>query len=328
MNETCDLSVVVLSWNTKDLTLAALRAVPAAVAPRSVQVLCVDNASADGSADAVEAELPSVLLIRNAGNLGFARGNNAALPHVRGRYVCFLNSDTEAAPGALTYVVDYLDAHPDVGIACPRLVYPDGRRQRAAWRFVTAKAVLNRYTPFGWFGFAKADARRVRPERDAGEVETTGPSEAVAGACLTIRRDLCDRLGGFDPGYPFYFEDVDLCWRAHREGVGVHVVVEGPPVVHHGGASSALAKGATRLPLLIGILRFMRRTHSPLGARLFSITFKVGVVVRSFWEIVRAPFYVVLRRLRGRHERAARTWQTARDRVAFVRKDLWAFLRS
>ena len=326
MGEAADISVVVLSWNTRALTLAALQSVEAAVAPFASEAVCVDNASRDGTAAAVRGALPRVRVIENPENLGFVRGNNAALPGLRGRYVCFLNSDAAASPGALSHVVRYLDAHPEAGIACPGLVFPDGRLQRAAWKYPTAKGMLHQYTPLGWIGFGRSDSRETRPERDT--AETTGPVEAVAGACLVIRRDLCERLGGFDEGYPFYFEDVDLCWRAKALGTEVHVVVDGPPVVHHGGASTALAEGATRLPLLQGILRFMRRTHSPRTARLFSVVFKAGVVVRSVWEVVRAPAYIALRRLRGRAARAERTRITARDRRHFLRHDLWAFLKS
>src|SRR5207237_148063 len=86
-----DLTVVVLAWNTRDLVLEALRAVDAGAAPRSVETICVDNASADGTAAAVRAAFPQVRLIESPVNLGFARGNDLALPHARGRYVCFLN---------------------------------------------------------------------------------------------------------------------------------------------------------------------------------------------------------------------------------------------
>src|SRR5437773_2256280 len=112
MGEEADISVVVLSWNTRELTLSALRSVEAAVAPLRGEAVCVDNASRDGTAAAVREALPGVRVIENAENLGFARGNNAALPVLRGRYACFLNSDAEASPGALAYVVRYLDAHP------------------------------------------------------------------------------------------------------------------------------------------------------------------------------------------------------------------------
>ena len=326
MGPAADLTVVVLSWNTRDLTVAAVSAVSLACAPFRVLTICVDNASADGSADAVRHACPEVLVIETGANLGFSRGNDAALPHVEGRAICFLNSDTVAKPGSLAHVLEYLDGHEAVGIVCPRLVFPDGSPQRAAWAFPTAKSMLNQFTPLGWLGIGKADAKRTRPSRQPDE--RTGSVEAVSGACLVIRRELCERLGGFDPGYPFYFEDVDLCARARDAGAEVHVVLEGPEVIHHGGASSALGEGATRFPLLSGALRFQRRRLSPARYALFSLAFKAGVVARSLIELARAPAYAALRNLRGRAERAARTWRTARERVHFLERDALALLRA
>src|SRR5262245_56680571 len=299
-----DLTVVVLSWNTRALTMEALAAVPAGAAPKAVQTILVDNASGDGTAAAVRAAFPGVLVIENARNVGYARGNDAALPHVRGRYVCFLNSDARPTPGALAAVVRYLDERPGVGVASPPLVHPDGRFQRAAWGFPTALALMHQYTPMSLLGIGRREARRVRREREV--PDATGPADAVSGACLVMRRELCERLGGFDPAYRFYYEDVDLCWRARASGAAVHVAADGPPVVHHGGASAALTGGAMRLPLLQGAMRFLSKRESKATNAWFRPAFKLGVALRATWEVVRAPAYAAVRRLRGRPERARR----------------------
>jgi N-acetylglucosaminyl-diphospho-decaprenol L-rhamnosyltransferase len=320
-----DLTVVVLSWNTKALTLRALAAIEAACSPFRALAVCVDNASGDGSAAAVRAAFPRALVIESASNVGFARGNNAALGHLVGRYVLFLNSDTEAEPHSIAHVVAYLDAHPAVGVASPPLVGFDGRPQRAAWGFPTAWALLHQHTPLGWIGLGR---RATARQRDVGRAAATGPVDVVTGATTILRRDLCDRLAGFDPGYPFYFEDVDLCWRAKNAGAEVHLVADGPPVRHHGGASAILSKGATRLPLLVGALRFQRKRLSRLSYIAFAITFKLGVIVRALWEVVRTPIVAPLRALRGHRDRARRTWAMAGERLRFLRRDLLAFLRA
>lgn len=320
-----DVTVVVLTWNTRDLTRAALAAVAQAAAPFTCQTICVDNASTDGTAEAVRACLPAVEVIRLPSNLGFARGNDAALPRAQGRVIVFLNSDTEARPGSLAHVVRYLDAHPGVGIAVPSLVGPDGRPQRASWGEPTVAAAFHAYTPLGWLGLGGAAARRQRGDR--APLPHTGPVEVASGACLAIRRDLCDRLGGFDPGYPFYFEDVDLCRRARRAGYEVHEVADGPPVLHHGGASAALSGGVLRISLLQGLLRFHRQGLDPRAYAWFSPALRAGVVARSLAEILRAPVTWALRRLRGRPERAARAIDTARQRATFLERDVLRWLR-
>jgi hypothetical protein len=315
-----DLTVVVLSWNTRDLTLKALAAVAAACAPARPRTVCVDNASADGTADAVRRALPDVEVIENPRNLGYAQGNNAALARVAGRHVAFLNSDTEAQPGSLGHVVAWLDAHPRAGVASPRLVGPDGTPQRAAWGIPSAWALLHQYTPLGWLGIGRAATRRQRevPERP-------GPVEAVSGACLVARREVVEALEGFDPGYPFYGEDVDFCWRAGKAGWQVHLVTDGPPVTHVGGASVALAEGATRLLLLLGLLRLQRKRLPAVAVPFFEAAFKLGVPARAVVEVALAPPLALLRRLRGRPERAARTWRTARERLRFLAVDLVRF---
>ena len=237
-----------------------------------------------------------------------------------------MNSDAVPSPGSLAAALSYLDARPGVGIVCPRLVGADGRPQRTAWGFPTLASLLHQYTPLGWFGVGRTATERVRGHR--GVEDPTGACDAVSGACLVIRRDLCERLGGFDAGYPFYFEDVDLCRRARDAGYEVHVAGGGPAVLHLGGASTALSDGATRLPLLQGALRFARKSSSPLLFLLFSVAFACGVVFRSVWEILRAPFHAALRRLRGRPDRASRALSMASDRIRFLERDLLPFLRS
>jgi GT2 family glycosyltransferase len=321
-----DLTVVVLSWNTRDLTLCALRAVPAAAAPFAARSVCVDNGSADGTAEAVASEVPEAVVVENGANLGYAAGNDAALPHLAGRAVAFLNSDAEPSPGSLAAALRYLDEHPRVGVVSPPLVGHDGQPQRAAWGYPTIGSLLHQYTPAGWVGIGRSATRRARGRR--GVADDGGPAEAVAGVCLVVRRDLCERLGGFDPGYPFYVEDVDLCWRARAAGYEVHVVADAPPVRHRGGAATRLADGAMRLPLLQGALRFTRKRSSSTAFAAFWVAFQTGVVMRSAWELFRAPFVAAGRRLRGRPERAQRAWRMAAERRRFLERDLLTLLRS
>jgi GT2 family glycosyltransferase len=321
-----DLTVVVLSWNTRAHTLRALAAVEAAVVPARARTICVDNASRDGTAAAVREALPHVLVVENPENLGFSRGNDAALPHARGRAVCFLNSDTVASPGSLANALARLDGDPTIGIVGPRLVHPDGTPQRSAWPFPTTAALLHQYTPLGWLGVGARDRARIRGARGAEPRE--GDVDYVSGACLVVRRSLCERLGGFDPGYPFYFEDVDLAWRAARLGARVVGPLEGPPVVHLGGASAALAGGSMRLPLLAGILRFQRRRLGRRAGRVFAAVFQVGAVARSLGEVARGPALEALRRLRGprlRADRAAARW---RAHARFLERDVVRLLRA
>jgi GT2 family glycosyltransferase len=299
--------------------------VPAAAAPFRSQAICVDNASRDGTARAVRASLGDVVVVENERNLGYARGNARALPHVRAPVVCFLNSDAVPAPGSLAHALEHLRAHPRAAVVAPRLVGPDGAPQRAGWGFPTPATLLHQHTPLGWTGLARAETDRVRRR---GVPDRTGPTEAVSGACLLVRTDVYRALGGFDPGYPFYFEDVDLCRAAARAGHEVHAVVDGPAVLHHGGVSSAIAGGATRLPLLVGALRYVRKGFPPRTARRFEWAFKTGVLVRSLVDVVRALPVAALRAARGRPARARRALRGAAERLRFLERDAGRFLRA
>lgn len=321
-----DLTVVVLSWNTRDLTLRALRAIPAACAPFRAKAICVDNASGDGSASAARAALPDGLVIENAYNLGFAKGNNVALPYVEGRAVCFLNSDTEASPGSLAALLSYLDARPSVGIVAPPLVGEDGTRLRTAWGIATVPNLLHLYTPLGWLGFGAWETARVRTR--SGPATASGPVESVTGACMMVRADLCRALGGFDPGYPFYYEDQDICWRSRRAGAEVHLAGEGPAVLHVGGASSKKAKGAMSIAHVRGMLRLQRKRLTPLQFALFAPALKVGLLMRRTADLALAPIRYTSRLARGQRSRGSRGLKTAAERLRLYDRDLRMLLRS
>ena len=151
-----EVSVVVLSWNTKDLTLACLRALHAETPRHSREVIVVDNGSTDGSADAIAAEFPQVTLQRNAENAGFSGGNNQGARLATGRRLCLLNSDTEVRPGALDRLVDFLIENPEYGAVAPKLVNPDGSVQRACMRFpgigtaLVYDTFLSKFPPGKW----------------------------------------------------------------------------------------------------------------------------------------------------------------------------------
>jgi GT2 family glycosyltransferase len=279
-----DLSIVVLSWNTADLTLRALAAAAEGSRDLDAQLICVDNASADDTVARVRAELPGVRLIVNEANLGFAAGNNRALPHLEGRITCFLNSDCVPRPGSLTHAAAWLEDHPEVGVVAPRLENPDGRLQKAARQEARPLGLLHRYTALR---YAPLGRRASRAWRDVPEEPVPQAVDSVTGACLMIRTDLLRRLGGFDEGYPFYWEDVDLCRRAREAGAGVAWVPDGPAVVHEGGSSVAVAGGPPRLSFAQGLLRYQAKHLGPWSSAVYRGVFVVGLVVRTLVEPLR-----------------------------------------
>ncbi len=209
-----DLSVIVLSWNTRELLKNCLRSVLSKSGGLAFEVLVVDNASEDGSREMVETAFPSVQLIANPDNIGFGAGNNSALPRARGRYILFLNSDTIVTEGALNAMVAYADESPDVGILGPKLLNEDGSLQYSCRRYPNLGAGFFRSTPLGRL-FPK---NRFATDYLMADWDHATPRDVdwVSGAALMIRRALIDQIGAFDVEYYMYCEDVDLCWRANH----------------------------------------------------------------------------------------------------------------
>lgn len=229
------LSVVVLSWNTRELTLACLRALAAETPRHAREVIVVDNGSTDGSADAVAAAFPAVRLLRNADNRLYAAGNNQGVAAARGEFVCTLNSDTEVRPGALDQLVDFLRDHPGHAAVAPRLVDPDGTVQRACQRFPTLLSALCFDSWWGtWWPGSRVQSRYLMRDFDH---LTARDVPQPPGACLCLRRAEYARRGGLDEGLPLFFNDVDLCRRLWAAGRRVHYLASAE-VLHHRGAST------------------------------------------------------------------------------------------
>ena len=229
------LSVVVLSWNTVDLTLACLRSLMAESPRHSREILVIDNGSTDGSADAIAAEFPRLLLVRNDENLGYAAGNNQGAQRARGTYFCTLNSDTEVQPGALDGLIDFLEANPKYGAVSPRLCSFDGSVQTACMRFPGLWTALCYDTVFGkfWPG-SWVEARYFMRDFDH---LTSRDVDQPPGACFLMRREEYLTMDGLDEELFLFFNDVDLCRRLKKRGRKIRYLAE-ETVLHHEGAST------------------------------------------------------------------------------------------
>lgn len=229
------LSVVVLSWNTKDITLACLRALQQDQVRHSREVVVIDNGSKDGSADAIAAAHPWVRLIRNAENRGYAGGHNQGAREAKGQFLCTLNSDTEVESGALDSLVDFLMREPSYGAVSPMLVNPDGSVQKACMRFPGLLTALCFDTWIGKFWPGSVVERRYYM-RDFDHLHSRDVDQPP-GAVFVIRRQEYLDLGGLDENLFLFFNDVDLCRRLWRMRRRIHYLAQAR-VMHHGGAST------------------------------------------------------------------------------------------
>ncbi len=258
------LSVVVLSWNTREILRACLTALARDQPRRPREVIVVDNASADGSAEMVAREHPEVRLLRNAENRLYAEANNQGARAAQGRYLCLLNSDTEVRPGALDRLAGFLETHPAHAACAPRLVNPDGTVQRACRRFPSLLEPLLESTSLGMFppGSWLSWWNRMgdfdhRHSRDVSQ---------PPGACFMLRSAEYRELGGLDPALSLFFNDVDLCLALQRKGRRIHYLSEAV-VMHHQGSSTRAQDARHRnLLWMRNRMSYYRKHHGRLGA--------------------------------------------------------------
>lgn len=229
------VSVVVLSWNTRELLRVCLEHVYASE-PVPHEVVVVDNASEDGSAELVAEHFPGAKLIRNERNEGFAKGCNIGIQAADAEYVFLLNSDTEVAPNAIELLATWLDEHPEYGATAPRLQHPDGGLQPTCMAFPSLWTPLFFMTPLERWWPKSPELKRYFL-RDWDQTDSRDVAQPPA-AALMVRSELLDELEGFDERLWLFFNDVDLSKRLDEGGWKTRYVSESR-VVHHVGASTS-----------------------------------------------------------------------------------------
>jgi GT2 family glycosyltransferase len=259
------VSIIVVSYNTRDLTLACLRSVIEQTKSVSYNLVVIDNASQDGSANAVAEAFPQVQLIRSEQNLGFAAANNLAAQIVNGRYLLLLNPDTVVLDGAVDRLLAFAHSHPQARIWGGRTVFEDGSLnpsscwgRQTCWSLTTQALGLNVFFP---------NSTAFNPECIGGwPRDSIREVDIVSGCFFLIRRDFWNQLGGFDPAFFMYGEEADLCLRAKAFG-SRPMITPKATIVHLGGASERI-RGDKITKVLIARTRLMRPSLATLGDSL------------------------------------------------------------
>jgi len=315
-----DLSVIILSWNTRLLLKNCLDSLAGQPAGIAFEVIVADNASEDGSREMVQALFPTVKLVVNSTNVGFGAGNNSALPYASGRYVMFLNSDTTVTAGALETLVRFADASDDIGIVGPKLLNGDGSLQYSCRRYPNLGAGFFRSTPLGRL-FPR---NRFAADYMMTEWDHAAPRDVdwVSGAALMMRRSLIDRIGAFDEAFYMYCEDVDLCWRVNhtpvdsqeaatpRTGGRRYRVVYCPDAViyHLIGKSSDQAPTRMTYEFHKSQYLFYKKHYAATTPLPLRPLIPAGIVLRAVGQMTRFRLRYLQRRLQGREpSRAGRS---------------------
>jgi GT2 family glycosyltransferase len=281
MNEPT-LSICIVNWNTRDLLRDCLQSIQETAAELTREVIVVDNASSDTSAEMVRDEFPDVQLIANEENLLYARGNNQALERATGQFKLLLNSDIIVLEGALQELLAAAERHPKAGGIAPKLLDPDGSLQLSCRAFPDPRVVLydtlqlSRLFPrsrrfgmyrMGWWGY---DEER--------------PVDQPAASALLLRSAALEEVGLFDEEFPVYFNDVDLCRRLWDAGWEVWFTPQAS-MIHYQGASTSQVRPEMIAESHRGMLRYYEKHYrgriNPLGYYGARALIRVGGPLRQ-----------------------------------------------
>ncbi len=282
--ELIDTTVIIVSWNTRELLEDCLTSLMASDCASELKIVVVDNASSDGSASMISERFPYVQLLINEDNVGFAAATNRGLAGATSAHVLLLNSDTFVAPGAINILAGVLGANPELGAVGACLVNPDGSHQvscsRAptAWREAAHVLHLERFFsglhyPSSWW-----------------ESDEPIMVDVVQGACILARREVIEDVGGLDEGFFMYSEETEWCERVRAAGWSLAWVPDAH-VVHHGGGSTRLASSAMFARLYASKVRFLRRNRGAAEARAF----KAALALAAAGRLAAAPLALLLR---------------------------------
>ncbi len=273
-----DVTVIVVSFNTRDITIACLRSVLKHCLTLRLQIIVIDNASTDGSADAISREFPDVRLISAGENLGFARANNLAAQEAVGEYLLLLNPDTLLLDDAIAAVVACARRTPHAGIWGGRTLYGDrSLNPTSCWGFMSIRSIV-----LQMLGLSAALKRSefFSPETyGRWQRDSEREVDIVTGCFLLISRSLWRELGGFDPRYFMYAEEADLNYRACRRGFRPRITPTATLV--HLESQSDPIRVEKSIKVLRGKCTFVRLHWGPIRRWLGLTLLQVSPAVRS-----------------------------------------------
>ncbi|HEX4752864.1 MAG TPA: glycosyltransferase family 2 protein [Solirubrobacterales bacterium] len=293
-----DLSVVVVTHNGRDLALGTLRSAIASTGAIACEWFVVDNASTDGTPEAIEGEFGEVTVVR-APNRGFAAGNNVGIERARGRYVLLLNPDVEIRSGTFAELLATLDQRREVGIASVVQRGADGALQHSMRRFPSpARDLGESLFASRWPAFRSLQEVEVDPRRYA--VETS--PDWVCGAFLCARAEAVEEIGPLDERFFLYSEEIDWCLRARTCGWDVRHLPS-MTITHHAGRRD---RGDLMAQLAYSRSLFAAKHHGRLGAAAIRAALALGNLLRIAITLPVAPFSAAARARVAAEARALR----------------------
>jgi GT2 family glycosyltransferase len=277
-----DISIIIVNYNVKEFVLNLLESLKKAVINISTEIIIVDNASDDGSVEAIKEKHPNVKMIVNKKNVGFGAANNQAFEIASGNYFLLINPDTIVKENTLTEMIRFFEANSQVGIAGCKVLNPDGTLQLSCrrgfpgpWTSFTKVMGLSKLFPKRKL-FAKYNLTYLN-ENETYEVD------AVSGAFLMLRKEVYEKIGGFDKQFFMYGEDLDLCYRAQSEGFKVYYV-HSTEVIHYKGESTKRSKIDETKIFYDAMHLFVKKHFST--SLIVEIILRTAIIFRKFFTFL------------------------------------------
>jgi hypothetical protein len=284
-----ELSIVFVNWNSTDYLRECIASIYTYAREVKFEIIVVDNASPQRDVDGLKEQFPGAILIKNPENLGFARANNLGFKHCSGRYVLFLNPDTQLMGPAIQTMLNHLRSSSNVGIVGCKLLNSDLSVQTSCiQKFPT---ILGQVTDIEYLRLRWPSCKLWAIASLFAECSEPAKVEVISGACMMMKRDVFERVGGFSEEYFMYAEDLDLCYKVSHAGF-VNYYVGGAAVIHHGGKSSGqreVNQWATRMKFM-SILQFVIKSRGRFYGASFRLAVGFAALIRLLAIAVAFPF--------------------------------------
>jgi GT2 family glycosyltransferase len=277
-----DLSIAIVSYNTRTLTLDCLKSVFESTQVIRFEVIVVDNHSTDATVEAVRTSYPMVQIIANPQNRGFSKAVNQALETSSGRYLLMLNSDTRLQPHALDHMVTCLDREPDIGAVGCKQWTEDGRMYQSCFPF---PSVRDHLTYAALFRTCAPRLQGCLASKRAIDCSQSQDVDWINGACLMVRRDLMNACGGLDEGYFMYFEDIDLCRAIRQKGYRIRHLADAD-VTHLIGRSGERHREQLNLVWEFSRIRYVEKHFSLFTRWIMKAWIATGAITRLISTLV------------------------------------------
>ncbi len=276
-NEPVKLSIIIINWNGVEVIPECLESIYLHPPKCKFEVIVWDNASTDDSVNIIEKNYPQVILVKHPKNIGFAKGNNLAAKIASGEYLLLLNSDTVILDNALDTIMAFIDDVPDMGVLGCNLLNADGSLQFSAGRFPNIlsefldQMMLSRYVSYSKY--------------TKGNYQQIFSPDWITGACMLIKKEEFEKIGGFDESYFMFFEDMDLCKRLRLNGRKIVYYPEAK-IIHKKGWSSQTVLGKMIVEDQKSTYRFVRKYYSVWQLFFFRLLAILGSIVRiGYWGV-------------------------------------------